>query len=80
MSRSIVNQIAIKIAIQTQTLLRPEKLDPRILEELDTNVTMLEILAIKALDMDLIDNLLQTNWTSPSLQEYRKQAKQDINL
>ena len=73
------NQIAIKIAIRTQTLLGPEKLDPRILEELDTDVTALEILAIEALDMDLIDNLLQTNRTSPSLQEYRKQAEQDIN-
>ena len=41
---------------------------------------MLEILAIKALDIDFINNLLQTNQTSLSLQEYRKQAEQDINL
>jgi hypothetical protein len=32
--QNLDNQIAVKIALQTQTLLRPERLDPQILEEL----------------------------------------------
>jgi hypothetical protein len=74
--QDLENQAASKIALQTQTLLLAENLDPRILEELAKSFADAKICLIKAPDLDLINELLQTNRTSVSLQEYRKGAEQ----
>jgi hypothetical protein len=66
----------LKIALRTQALLQTENLDPRILEELSTEDV--EICPIKVLDLDLIDELLQANRTSASLQELQEDAEQDV--
>jgi transposase InsO family protein len=68
------NQIAAKIALRTQTLLRLEQLDPRIQAELDRDQSV-EICPIDTSGLDFIDELLQANRTSPTLQEYRDMAK-----
>ena len=49
------NQIAAKIALRTQILLGPKKLDPRILKELPKDA---EVCLIKTSNLDLIDELL----------------------
>jgi hypothetical protein len=66
---------AAKISLRTQTLLRPEHLDPRIQAELSTDPSGAEMYPIDPSGLDLIDELLQTNRTAPSLQEYREKAK-----
>ena len=71
------NQAAAKIALRTQTLLRPEHLDPRIQAELFTDPVGAEICSVDSSNLDLIDELLQANRTAPSLQEYRKKAEDD---
>jgi hypothetical protein len=63
--QELENQAASKISLRTQTLLRAENLDPRILEELST--ADVEICPIEASEFDLIDELLQANRTSASL-------------
>ena len=68
------NQMAAKIALRTQILLGPERLDPRIVAELPTDQS-LEICPIETSGLDLIDELLRTNRTSPMLQEYRDKVK-----
>jgi hypothetical protein len=68
------SQMAAKIAIRTQTLLRPEQLDPRIRAELAGDMKDAEICLIETSDLDLIDELLQTNRTTTSLQECREKA------
>ena len=69
-----------KIALRTQALLQTENLDPRILEELSTDHPNpdVEICPIEASELDLIDELLQTNRTSASLQEFREDAEQKV--
>jgi hypothetical protein len=70
------NQIAAKITLRNHTLLGPERLDPRILAELPIDQYQnLEMCLIEASGLDLIDELLQTNRTAASLQEYRDDAK-----
>ena len=58
---------AAKISLRTQTLLRPEHLDPRIQAELSTDPSGAEMYPIDPSGLDLIDELLQTNCTAPSL-------------
>ena len=55
--------MAIKIALRTQILLGPERLDPRIVAELPMDQS-LEICPIETSGLDLIDELLWTNRTS----------------
>ena len=69
------------LEIQTQVLLQPDQLDPRILEELVQSTDICEIDTLgstpdSALDsgLDLIDSLLQANCTAESLQEFKKKA------
>src|SRR5438045_80453 len=69
------NQIAKRIALQTQTLLGPECLDPQILSELDNNLSSAELCSIDKSGLDFIDELLQANHTAISLQEYHEEAK-----
>ena len=69
------NQIAKKIALQTQTLLGPECLDPWIQAELDKDLLNAELCSIDKLGLDFIDGLLQANHTATSLQEYCEEAK-----
>jgi hypothetical protein len=66
--------MAIKIAIRTQTLLGLDRLDPWIQVELEENQGE-EICPIDISGLDFIDELLQANRTSPTLQEYREKAK-----
>jgi hypothetical protein len=73
--QDLENQIAAKITLRTQTLLRPEHLDPRIRAELSTDSLGAEMCPIDPSGLDFIDELLQTNRTAPSLQEYREKAK-----
>src|SRR5208282_861037 len=73
--QDLENQAAAKIAIRTQALLRPEQLDPQIQAELASKVQDTEICLINTADMDLIDELLQANRTSTSLQEHREKTK-----
>jgi hypothetical protein len=77
------NQAALRIALRTQALLRTGNLDPRILEELsidhpDAEACPIEACPIEASELDLIDELLQANRTSASLQEFRKDAEQNV--
>ena len=77
--QDIDNQIAAKIALRTQTLLGPERLDPRIITECIGNlVPGTEIFLIDN-GLDFIDELLQANRTASSLQEYREAAKDKDN-
>src|SRR5436190_2181733 len=69
------NQIAKKIALWTQTLLGPERLDPRIQAELDKDLLNVELCSIDKSGLDFIDELLQANCTATSLQEYCEEAK-----
>jgi hypothetical protein len=70
------NQIAAKITLHNQTLLGPERLDPRILAELPVDqYQYLEMCLIEASGLDFIDELLQANRTATSLQEYREDTK-----
>ena len=61
-----------KSSLRTQTLLKPEQVDPRIQLELATDQ------ALCALELDasfnLVDNLLQTNRSSESLKDLREEA------
>ena len=68
------NQMAAKIAIRTQVLLKPEQLDPQIRAELAENGPDAGICAIETSDLDFIDELLQANRTATSLQDYRDRA------
>ena len=78
--QDIDNQIAAKILLQTQTLLRPEHLDPQIQAELNIDPLDAEICPIDSTELNLIDKLLQANRTAPSLQEYREKTKDAISL
>ena len=69
------NQIAKKIALWTQTLLGPERLDPWIQAELDKDLLNAELCSINKSGLDFIDELLQANCTATSLQEYCEEAK-----
>ena len=66
-------QLARRIAFRTQSLLRPEQLDPSIQQELPP--APIELSPIDSPALDLIDDLLRTNRTSPSLEELREKAK-----
>src|SRR5277367_2041375 len=69
------NQMAVKIALRTQTLLGPEHLDPRIQAELELDRAQgTEICPIDTSGLDFIDELLQANRTASSLHEYREKA------
>ena len=61
------NQMAIKISLQTQTLLRLEHLTPQIQVELNIKSLDAEICPIDSIELDLINKLLQANRTAPSL-------------
>jgi hypothetical protein len=67
--QDIDNQTAAKISLRTQTLLGPDRLDPRIRAEIGQ-----EICTLDTTGLDFIDELLQANRISPSLQEYREKA------
>ena len=71
------SQLAVKVAVRSQTLLGPDRLDPRILSEMPMD-RPLELASIEVSGLDLIDELLQANRTSISLQEYRDKAKDDV--
>jgi hypothetical protein len=58
-----------KIALRTQTLLGPERLDPQILVELPSD-SPVHIENIEPAKLDLVDELLQANRTSVSLESY----------
>jgi hypothetical protein len=73
------DQVARKIALRTQTLLGPEHLNSRIRAELTKENLLTEICQVKTSDLDLIDELLQTNHETPSLQELREKVKLDRN-
>jgi hypothetical protein len=77
--QDIDNQMAAKVALRTQTLLGPERLDPRIVTECLGNLVLgVEIFLVDT-GLDFIDELLQANRTAPSLQEYRETAKDKDN-
>ena len=63
-----------------QALLQTKNLDLQILKELsiDHPNPNVEICPIKALELDLIDELLQTNRTSALLQEFHKDVEQKV--
>ena len=67
--------MAVKTSLWTQTLLRPEHLNPRILTELNTESLDTKIYPINTADLDLINELLQANCTASSLQEYHEKVK-----
>ena len=71
------NQIAMKIALCTQTLLGPGQLDPQILAELTLKPPVL-IRNIEIAKLDLIDDLLQANRMSASLEGYRDKARSHL--
>src|SRR6266702_2630837 len=56
-------------------LLRPEHLDPQIQAELNTEPLDAKICPIDAMELNLINKLLQANYTAVSLQEYREKVK-----
>src|ERR1700738_378118 len=64
---------SVKSSLRTQTLLKPEQVDPRIQLELTTDQALcaLEVNA----SLDLIDDLLQANRTSETLQDLRQKAQ-----
>ena len=68
------SQIAMKIALRTQILLGPERLDPQISAELPLN-SPVPIENIEAAKLDLVDELLYANRMSESLENYRDKAK-----
>ena len=74
------NQAAAKILLQTQILLQLEYLNPQIQAELNTDPLDAEIYPINSMELNLINKLLQTNRTAPSLQEYRKEVKDATSL
>ena len=61
------NQIAVKILLQTQTLLRLEYLNPQIQVELNIESLDAEICPVNFIELDLINELLQVNHTALSL-------------
>ena len=63
-----------------QALLQTKNLDPQILEELSIDHPNLnvEICLIKALELNLINKLLQINCISTSLQEFHKDVEQKV--
>ena len=67
--------MAAKILLRTQTLLQPEHLNPWIRKELSTKSLSAKIYYINPMEFNLINKLLQANYTDPSLQEYREKAK-----
>ena len=69
------SQLAAKIAIRTQTLLGPDRLDPRIQTELEKDCVGDKICLIETAGLDLINELLQMNRTADSLQDYRNKAE-----
>ena len=73
--QDINNQLAAKIAVWTQRILGPEWLDPLIQLKLEEELQGEELWPIDISGLDFIDELLQANRTSPTLQEYRKKAK-----
>jgi hypothetical protein len=77
--QDIDNQIAAKVALRTQTLLGPERLDPRIVTEYVGNLVLGTEIFLIDTGLDFIDELLQTNRTTPSLREYREAAKDKDN-
>ena len=74
--QDIDNQIATKITLHNQILLGPKRLDPRILAKLLIDQYQnLEMCLIEILELDFIDELLQANCTTNSLQKYHEDAK-----
>jgi transposase InsO family protein len=74
--RDTDEQMAAKIAFRTQTLLGPEQVDPKIYKEL--GISAGDVCPIDdATGLDFIDELLQSNRTAASLQEYRDKATQE---
>ena len=77
------SQMAAKITLCTQTLLEPERLDPRILAELSTDqlleVCPIQISELETPEPDLVDSLLQANRTLLSLQKYCGKARDSNN-
>jgi hypothetical protein len=71
------NQIVMKVALRTKSLLGPEQLDPQILVELPSNSPVL-IENVKAAKLDLIDELLHANRMFVSLENYRNKARSHI--
>ena len=61
-------------------LLRLEYLNPQILAELNMESLDAKIYPIDTADFDLIDELLQANYTAASLQEYCKKVKDTASL
>ena len=59
--------MAAKILLRTQTLLRLEYLNPRILAELNIESLDVKIGPINTIELDLINELLQANHTAASL-------------
>jgi hypothetical protein len=72
------SQMALKISTRTQTLLRPENLDPRIVTDLDLDPLHIgaEVAAVNRSNgtHDLINDLLQANRTSPDLETLWQRA------
>jgi len=69
------SQLAAKIALRTQTLLGPERLDLQVQAELEKDYEGAEICLIETAGLDLIDKLLQANRTADSLQDYWTKAE-----
>src|SRR5208282_3751563 len=63
-----------KVSLRTQTLLKSENLDPRIVSELP-EASRISSVETPDRDFDLIDSLLQANRTNEALQEYRDKAQ-----
>ena len=69
------SQMAVKISTRTQTLLRPENLDPRILTDLDLD-PLVDLAPVNPGEesRDLIDDLLQANRSAADLQPLREKV------
>ncbi|OBT89225.1 hypothetical protein VE02_04259 [Pseudogymnoascus sp. 03VT05] len=67
--------MAMKISTRTQTLLRPENLDPRIVTDLDLNqIADVAPVNVSNVAHDLINDLLQANRMSLGLEVLRQRA------
>ena len=72
--------MAAKILLQTQTLLQLEHLNPQIRKKLGTKSLSAKICPINSIEFNLINKLLQVNYTDSSLQEYYKKVKDATSL
>jgi len=74
------DQTTAKISLLTQVLLQPKHFDPQIQAELNTNSLGTEICPVDSSKFNFINELLQANYTAPSLQKHCEKAKNIASL